>query len=67
MWSYRSEDENYHQDWIIYITLVLKFLLIILENSSERTTISIEILKYLDLNKIIHLLQAQDILNSICL
>ena len=67
MWSYKPEEENFHKDWIIYITLVFKLLLIILENSSERTTIGIEIVKYLDLAKILILLQSPDILSSISL
>lgn len=53
MWSYDPDKPNYHKDWLIYLVVLLNLLLVILEHSTERTAISLEIKKHLSLSQLL--------------
>ena len=61
VWSYNPQNKNYHENWLIYSMIMVKFCLLLLENSSERALIAVEIQKYLPLSNVLELLSCPDL------
>lgn len=62
VWSSDPKAKNFHKDWLLYAFLMIKFLLILLEQSAERTTLALEIQKYIKIHNLIDLLKSEDLL-----
>ena len=61
IWSYNPKEKNFHKNWLLYAMLLVKFCLLLLENSSERAALTIEIQKCLNLPNLIELLLCPDL------
>ena len=61
LWSYNPKEKNFHKNWLLYAMLLVKFCLLLLENSSERAALAIEIQKCLNLPNMVELLLCPDL------
>lgn len=64
MWSFNPEKPNYHKEWALYLYLLINLILILLEHSSERTSISLEIKKYLGMGQILEIFEVKDLIEN---